>query len=72
MKSDNTLETRQKRHAFGILGHDPDTRPSPAPESGDNTAAHQQTTQEERGVMHPDRDDVEWRYWRGGWGRLTE
>jgi hypothetical protein len=31
-----------------------------------------QTDQAERGVMHPDRDEVEWRYWRGGWGRLTE
>jgi len=71
MKSDNTLETRQRRHTFRTLGHHPDTRPSPVPESDDNTSPHQ-TIQEERGVMHPDRDDVEWRYWRGGWGRLTE
>jgi len=71
MKSDNTLETRQGRHTFRVFGHHPDTRPSPAPESDDNASPHQ-TTQAERGVMHPDRDDVEWRYWRGGWGRLTE
>ena len=35
-------------------------------------AAPRSTTQAERGVMHPGRDDVEWRYWRGGWGRLAE
>ncbi len=70
MKSDNTLETPKGRLTFRIFGHHPDMRSIPASEP-DDTSPHQ-TTQAERGVMHPDRDDVEWRYWRGGWGRLTE
>ncbi len=71
MESDNTLETRFKRGAIFRVQEDHDgARPSVAPESG--AAPSHQTAQAERGVMHPDREDVEWRYWRGGWGRLTE
>ena len=70
MKSDDKLEARQGRLTFRIFGHNPDTRSSPAAESDE--ALPRQATQAERGVMHPDRDDMEWRYWRGGWGRLTE
>jgi hypothetical protein len=29
------------------------------------------TSQAERAAMHPDHHDLEWHYWRGGWGRLT-
>ena len=70
MKSDNTLETRKGQPAFRVWEGRPTTGANPASESGD--APPRQTTQAERGVMHPDREDVEWRYWRGGWGRLTE
>lgn len=65
MESDNTLETRLKRGPIFRVREDPD-----GAEPG--AASSRQTAQEERGVMHPDREDVEWRYWRGGWGRLTE
>jgi hypothetical protein len=65
MESDNTLETRLKRGPIFRVQEDHDgARPGAAPS--------RQTTQAERSVMHPDREDVEWRYWRGGWGRLTE
>ena len=70
MKSDNTLETRKGQPAFRVREDNPPMGANPASESGDTSP--RQTTQAERGVMHPDREDVEWRYWRGGWGRLTE
>jgi hypothetical protein len=68
MKSESTLEIRRKGQPAGE--DQPGTGPSPASESDDTPP--RQDTQAERGVMHPDRDDMEWRYWRGGWGRLTE
>jgi len=70
MKSDNTLETRKGQLAFRVWEDRPITGTNPASESDDTLP--RQTTQAERGVMYPDRDDVEWRDWRGGWGRLTE
>ena len=68
MKFDNTLRIRGKGQP-AVEDH-PGMRPNPASESDDTSPGR--TTQAERGVMHPDRDDMEWRYWRGGWGRLTE
>jgi hypothetical protein len=70
MKSDNTLETRKGQPAFRVREERPTMGTNPASESDD--APPRQTTQAERDVMHPDHDDMEWRYWRGGWGRLTE
>jgi hypothetical protein len=68
MKSNSILKLRRKGQP--AAGLQPDSGPNLAPEIGDTSAC--QATQAERGVMHPDRDDVEWRYWRGGWGRLIE
>ena len=68
MKSDNTPSLRRKGQP--AAGLHPDSGPNLAAEAGDTL--DRQATQAERGVMHPDRDDVEWRYWRGGWGRLIE
>jgi hypothetical protein len=68
MKSDSIPKLRRKEQPPAELH--PDSVPNLAPESADASA--RQATQAERGVMHPDRDDVEWRYWRGGWGRLIE
>jgi hypothetical protein len=68
MKSDHTHELRGKGHP--AVEDQPGTGPNPASESDDTPT--RQANQAERGVMHPDRDDMEWRYWRGGWGRLTE
>jgi len=68
MKSDNPVKKHRKGQPAVELN--PGTGPNPASESDD--ASPRQATQAERGVMHPDRDDMEWRYWRGGWGRLTE
>jgi hypothetical protein len=71
MKSDNKLETRYRvRPAFQVWEEQSGTGPSPDSESEDTSP--RPVTQAERAVMHPDRDDVEWGYWRGGWGRLTE
>jgi hypothetical protein len=71
MEVENTFEAGRKRRSDprGMAEH-PNSEPGPA--SGTDEAAPRQTTQAERGVMHPDRDEMEWRYWRGGWGRLTE
>ena len=68
MKSDDPLGIRRKGQP--AVGPNPGTGPNLASES-DEASPHQ-ATQAERGVMHPDRDDMEWRYWRGGWGRLIE
>jgi hypothetical protein len=68
MKSDSTLKIHRKGQP--AAGLHPDSGPNLASES-DEASPHQ-ATQAARGVMHPDRDDVEWRYWRGGWGRLIE
>ena len=70
MKSDNALETRKGQPASRVREDHPTKGTNPASESDDTSP--RQTAQAERGVMHPDRDDMEWRYWRGGWGRLTE
>jgi hypothetical protein len=68
MKFDNLLKIRCKGQPAVELS--PGAGPNLASES-DEASSHQ-ATQAERGVMHPDRDDMEWRYWRGGWGRLIE
>jgi hypothetical protein len=68
MKSDNPLNIRRKGQP--AVEHNPGTGPNLA--SGSDEASTHQATQAARGVMHPDGDDMEWRYWRGGWGRLTE
>jgi hypothetical protein len=68
MKSDNPLRMRRKGQPAVELN--PGTGPNLASEPGE--ASPSQATQAARAVMHPDRDDMEWRYWRAGWGRLTE
>jgi hypothetical protein len=68
MKSDNPLRLGRKGQAAVELN--PDTGPNPASEPDE--ASPRQASQAARAVMHPDRDDMEWRYWRGGWGRLKE
>jgi hypothetical protein len=68
MKSNNPLGVRRKGQP--AAEPDPGTGPNLASESGE-TLPHQ-AAQAARAIMHPDRDDVEWRYWRSGWGRLTE
>jgi hypothetical protein len=69
VKSENKVEMGCNGQSLGARPGHPDARPSPASAAGD--APPGQTSQAERGVMHPERDDVEWHYWRGGWGRLT-
>jgi len=70
MKSENKIEMRHKGQAWGAWEDHPTARPSVTCASGNTPPG--QSSQAERGVMHPDRDDMEWRYWQGGLGRLTE
>jgi hypothetical protein len=71
MEAENTFEVGYKGQPDprSVADH-PNSEPGAV--SGTDDASPRQTTQAERGMMHPDRDEMEWRYWRGGWGRLTE
>lgn len=53
-------------HAHGA-GAD-DARPEPHQKFAHATAAGMPSTQAERSVMHPERQDPEWRYYHGAWG----
>jgi len=70
VKFENKAEMDCNGQSFGARPGHPAASPSPASAAGDAPAG--QTSQAERGVMHPERDDVEWRYWCDGRGRLTE
>ncbi|GAB4544856.1 MAG: hypothetical protein Kow0063_38710 [Anaerolineae bacterium] len=71
MKIGDGYETpRPGQASSGDQMGQPGAQPGPGYETLDIQLRH--TAQAERGVMHPERDDIEWRYWRGGWGRLTE
>ena len=68
MKSDNPLGMRLRGKP--AVEPSPGTGPNLPSESGQ--VSPNQATQAARAVMHPERDEIEWLYWRGGWGRLTE
>jgi hypothetical protein len=64
MKTQSTLEVLYKGLPISrVWDDDPDTSPVSKPDD----ASPPDAAQAERGVMHPDRHDLEWRYCRGGW-----
>lgn len=66
MKHHNTLEAiRKERAAFYVSEHP--SEESPVPESGPRDLTPRDATQAERAAMHPDHQDLEWPYCRGGW-----
>ncbi len=77
VESYNTYEeTYERRPAFNVREHHPDLEPNRGPGSHAaagsgvspaSTTPPRRASQAERAVMHPDRFDLEWRYYNGGW-----
>ena len=68
MKTHDTLEALCKGHrAFFTWEKQPGTKRSKASGRYPSTGPARKTSQAERAVVHPDRDDLEWLYCRSGW-----
>jgi hypothetical protein len=62
-----TYDTREAGKRQAGLQARPHGETSPAGDAGPRTAAAHHSGQAERAVMHPDCNDLEWRYCRNGW-----
>jgi len=74
MKSRDPLQAACNGHPAFYAGtqqsgteRNAESRPQDAPGLPNPASPPRPMTQAERSVVHPDRDDLEWGYCRGGW-----